>query len=237
MPDVRLGFWGYEREMAVSRIQLLDSALAQAWASRAAEVGFVDGRVSATGKAKAVKANKQMAAENGGAELLTEIENHLMTSALVHVLAFPKVTAGLMVNAYGPGESYGWHVDASTVTVGQDRVRRDMSFTIALAPPDSYEGGELQFYEGDKLVSVRLALGEMVLYPTGLLHQVTPVTRGERLSCVGWFQSWIQSAETRAVLSKLRVLNLECERLGGFPEALALRQNEAFHMLFRQFAN
>lgn len=222
--------------MAVSRLQLLNPALAESWAKRARSAGFIDGRVSATGKAKAVKANQQMAVENGGAELLAELEDHLMTSALVHVLAFPKVTAGLMVNAYGPGESYGWHVDASTVRVDDGRARRDLSFTIALAPPESYDGGELQFYDGDKLVGVRLALGEMVLYPTGMLHQVTPVTRGERLSCVGWLQSWIQSTETRAALSKLRVLNLECERLDGFPEALALRQNEAFHMLFRQFA-
>lgn len=223
--------------MAVSRFPLLDAATATSWGARARAAGFVDGRISATGKAKAVKANQQMALEQGGAELLAEIEDYLMTSALVHVQAFPKVTAGLMVNAYGPGESYGWHVDASTVAMGDQPVRRDMSFTIGLAPPDEHDGGELQFYDGDKLVGVRLGLGEMILYPTGLLHQVTPVTRGVRLSCVGWFQSWIQSAETRAALSKLRVLNVECERLGGFPEALALRQNEAFHMLFRQFAN
>lgn len=233
---VALRFWRFGRVMAVSRFQLLDAATATSWASRARAAGFVDGRISATGKARAVKANEEMALDKGGVDLLVEIENYLLTSALVHVQAFPKMTAGLMINAYGPGKSYGWHVDASTISTG-DRVRRDMSFTIALSPPEEYDGGELQFYDGDKLVGVRLGLGEMILYPTGVLHQVTPVTGGERLSCVGWFQSWIQSAETRTALSKLRVLNLECERLSGFPDTLVLRQNEVFHMLFRQFAS
>lgn len=223
--------------MAYARFRLFDEETALAWARRAGEVGWVDGRISATGKAKDIKNNRQMNHDNGGLNVLSEIEAFLLNSALVYVQAFPKYVVGLMINAYGPGETYGWHVDNSTMNTIGRRCRTDYSFTIGLSRPSDYEGGELQFYQGETLQSIRPDLGEMILYPTGMLHQVTPVTTGERTSCVGWFQSWIQDSDVRQALTKLRALNLECERLEGFPKALVLRQTEAFHMLFRRFAS
>jgi PKHD-type hydroxylase len=43
----------------------------------------------------------------------------------------------------------------------------------------------------------------MIVYPTGALHRVEPVTRGERLACVGWIQSQIRRADEREILFDL----------------------------------
>lgn len=223
--------------MTFARFPFFTESVARDLGDQARKVGFIDGRVSARGKAKEVKNNRQMSYENGGLELLKAVEQQLLDSAFVHVFAFPKAISGMMVNLYGEGETYGWHVDNSIHNDGVNKSRRDVSFTISLADPSTYDGGHLEFYQGEELVSTKLGMGEMIIYPTGQLHRVTPVTRGERLSCVGWMASWIQDVEIRQSLTRLKALGIEYSKLENIPDGLLLRHDEVFHNLFRKFAN
>jgi PKHD-type hydroxylase len=162
---------------------------------------WVEGKDSATGYAKEVKNNKQIVLGNKKAQVLFDsIRVHLLGHQAIKHLAFPRHVANIMFNRYTPGESYGWHVDNARMF----HYRTDLSFTIFLNDPSEYEGGELQIKaETGQISSVKLKPGEMVLYSTGAIHQVTPVTKGVRTCCVGWFESFIREDSDRALCFKM----------------------------------
>lgn len=76
---------------------------------------------------------------------------------------------------------YDWHLD-----LGGDLCRRKISVTIQLSNPDEYEGGELQFMTSKKITDAPKGKGCTILFPSYLLHRVTPVTKGTRRSLVVW---------------------------------------------------
>ena len=80
-----------------------------------------------------------------------------------------------------PSDKYGKHVDrAAGILV------RKLSLSIQLTDPQEYEGGELYLYEDEKGTVMRKEQGTLVLFPSYTLHEVTPVTKGERNSLVSW---------------------------------------------------
>src|SRR5262249_12307659 len=81
--------------------------------------------------------------------------------------------------------------------------RSDVSFTLFLAEPESYEGGALVIESAAGEQEFRLAAGSMVVYPSTTLHRVAPVQNGERLAAVGWARSFIRSADQREILFDL----------------------------------
>jgi len=83
------------------------------------------------------------------------------------------------------------------------RFRSDVSMTLFLNPPDSYDGGELVVRTpfGDR--QVKLAAGDAVVYPSSSVHRVAPVTRGERLVVLTWIQSYVRDAARRELLFEL----------------------------------
>ena len=105
-----------------------------------------------------------------------------------------------MVNLYQKGEEYGFHMD-NPIMAG---IRTDLSYTIFLNPPESYEGGELIVQAETGETSLKPDAGDMVIYPSNRLHRVTPVEKGERLCIVGWIQSMIKSHEERQVVIDLK---------------------------------
>lgn len=123
-----------------------------------------------------------------------------------------------MFARYAPGRGYGMHTDNATVYDENGwPVRTDISFTLFLSEPDSYDGGALLVRDpaGDR--EFRPGAGSAVFYPTGQLHGVTPVTRGERLVCVGWIQSLIRRADRRELLFDLEQVRGEMDSLSGSP--------------------
>lgn len=165
---------------------------------------FQDGRKTAAGDARAVKANQQTDGSDPGVAALTEfvrkaIERHPIFAAY----ARPSRWSKLMFNRYGPGETYGMHVDDPMMGSGEGRLRTDLSFTLFLSDPESYEGGALLIDGLDGEREVKLPAGSMVVYPTGALHRVEPVTTGVRLASVGWVQSLIRREDEREILFDL----------------------------------
>jgi len=79
---------------------------------------------------------------------------------------------------------YGWHMD-----VGQQHTCRKLSVVVQLSDPSEYDGGELQIRTSGKNPSIaEKDQGTVIIFPSYLLHQVTPVTRGVRRSLVLWVE-------------------------------------------------
>ncbi len=173
-----------------------------------ADAAFRDGRVTAGSSAVQVKRNEQARGDDPGAlaaarRVRLALEGHRTVRALVR----PVRWSSLMVSRYGPGHQYGLHADnAGMYADDGSPLRTDVSFTVFLSDPQAYEGGELFIEDGAGGRAFRPPAGSAVIYPTGLLHRVMPVTAGTRLACVGWVQSLIRRPDQREILFDLERL-------------------------------
>ena len=99
---------------------------------------------------------------------------------------------------YEKGQYYKWHIDQLDKPYGerfdkdwQGKVRK-LSVTVSLSDPEDYEGGRLEFYTStpyeQKVISCDQILdkGSLVVFPSFIWHQVTPITKGTRKSLVLW---------------------------------------------------
>ena len=167
----------------------------------AASTPFVDGRI--TNPHNLAKNNEQLhdpAAYQSSAQLL---QAALARSEELHNFAFPALMAPPMITRYQPGMRYGAHNDAAFLQLPGTTIRSDLSCTIFLSPPDSYDGGSLHVRLGDASLRFKLQPGEAILYPSDTLHEVEPVTRGERLVAITFIQSRIQDPFRRNLLFDL----------------------------------
>lgn len=166
---------------------------------------FKDGKATAGATARTVKANTQADAADPRVKALgLFVRSALERHELFGAYARPARWSDLLFSRYGPGDSYGLHVDAATMAAeGGGRLRTDLSFTLFLSDPDDYEGGALLLDGLDGEREARPPAGSVVIYGTGALHRVTPVTRGERLACVGWIQSQLRRPDERELLFDL----------------------------------
>ena len=167
-------------------------------------VDFVDGRQTAGMAAERVKNNEEMAAGADQQQLL----NRIIMSAVAQnpkfrSFALPNKMADFIVARYQPGMTYGDHVDDPIMGAGGPRFRTDVSMTIFLNEPDTYEGGELTVRTPFGLKQVKLNAGDAVVYPSASVHQVAPVTKGERLVALTWMQSFVRDAARRELLFEL----------------------------------
>jgi len=161
---------------------------------------FTSGVGTAAGRARAVKHNLQGVSGDPQIRGISRlIEQSLEQHPVFQAAARPRQMARLLLSRYEPGMGYGSHIDAPHI----DGVRTDVSFTLFLSEPDSYQGGELVIESGAGEDAIKLPAGAMVCYPSSYLHRVEPVTHGVRLVAVGWLQSAVRSAEQRALLFEM----------------------------------
>lgn len=167
--------------------------------------GAVDGAASALGMARGVKANQQFALAAADGKALADLTyTALKRVPLFYRYALPIDVSMPMINRYAEGMCYGPHYDASVMaSPGGSEIRTDFSATLFVSDPDEYDGGELVFDWMGMCQKVKLAAGDMVLYPAGLLHEVRPVTRGARHAIVFWVQSRIGEDDRRHLLFRL----------------------------------
>ena len=164
---------------------------------------FIDCKKTAGKSAKQVKNNLQAdknRPEIKGATKL--IEQALLAHPDFINAAQPQKLAKVMLSRYEKGMEYGPHIDDAVI----DDTRTDLSFTLFLSDPDSYQGGELVIQQPDGAESIKLAKGAVYLYPTNCVHYVAPVTEGVRLAAVGWVQSHARLEEHRQILLNVAVL-------------------------------
>lgn len=166
---------------------------------------FREGAATAGAAAGRVKHNEQAQPDDPAVIALAHrVRLALEAHEVVRSFARPVRWSGLIFSRYGLGQQYGLHTDNATMYGGAGRsLRTDISFTLFLSDLDAYEGGALEVRDVSTERAFRLDAGSAVLYPTGCLHRVAPVTRGVRLACVGWVQSLVRRADQREILYDL----------------------------------
>ncbi len=158
-----------------------------------------DGALTAGSTAQKVKYNIQQFSGDALHYAENIVKNYCNKNALIQNYAFPKTYTPMRLIRYKEGMYYGKHVD----NVIQGAIRTDISFTVFLSPPESYEGGYLRIHNHHNSHDIKLPAGAMVLYPSDSLHEITPVLSGERVVLVGWIQSYVKDTKIRDILSDL----------------------------------
>ena len=207
---------------------ILSPAEARQVCDRVQALKFVDGSATAGVYARTVKRNQQLENSPETQKLQEFVMQALMRSVEFERFAFPRNMKPIMFSRYEPGMEYGTHVD-NAVMSGRPPVRSDVSLTLFLSEPDTYDGGELtiQTLTGDE--QIKLPAGAIVTYPSSTLHRVAPVTRGVRVAAVTWVQSMIRDPACREILS-----DLETTRRTIFETQGKTRE---FDLISKSFAN
>jgi len=173
---------------------------------------FVDGRVTAGALARQVKNNNQVDSDDERMpEMRRIVTECLEANPLFHSAARPRHVRPPLFSRYVPGMEYGNHVDDAIM----NGMRMDLSFTLFLSDPDSYDGGELVIDNPTGEQEIKLPAGSAVLYPATSLHRVAPVTRGQRLAAVTWIRSLIRDAQQREILFDLDRVQDSLFKRGG----------------------
>ena len=168
------------------------------------ESSFQDGKMTAGMAARQVKNNLELKAERKPMESLIRVVMGALSSHRVfNAAVLPYRMADPIVARYEPQMNYGDHVDDPIMGLSGPRFRSDVSMTIFLREPDSYDGGELVVRTTFGEKKVKLAAGDAVIYPSSSLHRVDPVTRGERLVVLTWTQSHVRDPAQREMLYEL----------------------------------
>ena len=179
---------------------VFDKQEAAAIRSEVEKLNFVDGRATAGWAARLVKDNEQADADDNQLKALrTRIAERILQNEIFQMAVRPKALTPLMISRYKPGKQYGTHVDDALMR----GLRTDISFTLFLTEPETYEGGALVVESAAGEQEFKLAAGAMIVYPSTALHRVESVQKGERLAAVGWARSFIRSSEQREILFDL----------------------------------
>jgi PKHD-type hydroxylase len=194
--------------MLIQIPQLLNADQVQAIRAKldAADAPWIDGRATAGHQGARVKDNRQIderspIARALGDIVLAALERHpLFISAALPQRVYPP-----MFNSYEGGMQFGSHVDGAVRLLpgSGEKIRTDISATLFLSTPDSYDGGELVIEDTYGTHAVKLGAGDLVLYPASSLHRVAPVTRGKRIAGFFWVQSMVRDDTQRAILYDL----------------------------------
>jgi PKHD-type hydroxylase len=182
-------------------LQLLTDAEIAECRQIAATAPFVDGRI--TNPHNTAKQNEQLhepQAYQKSSQLLLQA---FMRSEEFSDFAFPALIAPPFLTRYRPGMKYGLHTDSAYIRMPAGQLRSDLSCTIFLNDPESYEGGTLHILLGDADLRFKLRAGEAIIYPSDTFHEVEPVTKGERLVAITFIQSRIADPFRRNLLFNL----------------------------------
>jgi PKHD-type hydroxylase len=201
---------------------------------------WADGNATSGPQSALAKRNRQLpedgeAARTAGALVL----DALGASALFVAAALPLKVFPPLFNRYEGGEEFGWHVDnAVRIRRGTDfRIRSDLSATLFLDDPASYDGGELVIEDAFGPQVVKLPAGHMVLYPASSLHRVTPVTRGVRTASFFWIQSMVRDDGARRILFELDSATQAVAADRGQGDATTVQLTGVYHNLLRRWGD
>jgi len=201
---------------------------------------WADGNITSGPQAALAKRNEQLPETSPQAQEASAIVlDALGGSPLFFAAALPLKIYPPLFNRYAGGQNFGTHIDnAIRIQPGsQFRVRSDLSATLFLSDPESYDGGELTVEHHLGVQSVKLPAGHMVVYPASSLHHVEPVTRGARVASFFWIQSMVREDSARQTLFDLdsTIQTLVAER--GHEDRAVIRLTGIYHNLLRRWAD
>lgn len=219
---------------------LLDPATVQRVRTLIDAAQWIDGNVTSGHQSALAKRNMQLPEDAPEARQAGQIIlEALGRSPLLIAAALPLKIFPPLFNSYEGGQAFGVHVDnAVRVQAGTGlRVRSDLSITIFLEDPQSYDGGELTVETNFGVQRVKLPVGHAVLYPSSSLHRVEPVTRGRRIASFFWLQSMVRDDAARQMMfdldSSIQALAVDL----GHDNAQVIRLTGVYHNLLRRWAD
>lgn len=166
------------------------------------ELHFVDGRVS--NPANLTKQNLQAdAGDPKYAESVQIVTAALSRSREFADFAMPRRVAPPLLCRYEPGMKYGAHADAAIIQLTNAKLRSDLSCTVFIGDPATYEGGELAMVLGNQTLAFKGIPGEAIVYPSTLLHEVVPVRSGQRLVSITFIESHVPDQHQRLQIYEL----------------------------------
>lgn len=200
-----------------------------------AQAQFVDGNATTFGASSNLKRNLELVPdatrETLGKMVLEAVAGH----PIVQHTILPQRYSFPIFSKYREGMHYDFHTDAAILNSGRPgAMRTDLSCTVFLSDPESYEGGELTILADARESRIKLPAGSAVVYSTSDLHRVEPVTRGERLAAVFWIQSHIRDEAQRRIFAKLNGL-AEALRAKSLKDE-ARQASNVLHDLLRMWA-
>ncbi|MCH8616391.1 Fe2+-dependent dioxygenase [Sphingomonas sp. SM33] len=201
-----------------------------------------DGRATAGKQSELAKRNLQLKAECPDAQAAGEIIlAALANNGLFMSAALPKRVFPPFFNRYDADSGHGFdnHVDNAIryLPDRSDRIRTDLSATLFLSDPDSYDGGELVIEDTYGEHAVKLSAGDLVLYPSASLHRVEPVTRGSRVASFFWIQSMVRDDGQRTLLLEMdAAIRTLATNLGDKDPAI-VSLTGTYHNLLRRWAD
>jgi PKHD-type hydroxylase len=192
---------------------------------------WIDGKKSAEAGAKYKKSNQQITSTDKNFQYILKYILEANDNINVKAYTYFKKLIDPRVAKYSEGDHYDWHIDASLL--GYQRT--DLSFTIFLSRKDEYDGGEVLIKSSSGILTVKGNAGEMLVYPSGLLHKVNPVSRGDRTVVIGWLTSHVKIEEYRTRLFDIATT------IGRFHNKLDQSDiedlNNLYHQLVRDFSS
>ncbi|GAB2500236.1 Fe2+-dependent dioxygenase [Arenimonas alkanexedens] len=204
--------------------------------------GWADGKLTAGYQSAQAKDNAQLPHTDPVArELSGRVLDALSRSALFFSAVLPRRIFPPLFNRYAGGQAFGFHIDNAiryerAGNGAQVPVRTDVSSTLFLSHPEEYDGGELVIQDTYGTQRVKLAAGDLVVYPGTSLHEVTPVTRGERIASFFWTQSLVRDAGQRRELFDLdRAIQQLTVTAPGDPALVQL--TGVYHNLLRRWSD
>ena len=201
---------------------------------------WVDGNVTSGPQAALAKANEQLAEDSAAArEAGAMVLEALGASPLFIAAALPLKIFPPLFNRYAGGQHFATHVDnAVRIQRGSEfRVRADLSMTVFLEDPDSYDGGELLVEGQFGAQSVKLPVGDAILYPSSSLHKVAPVTRGRRVASFFWIQSMVRDDGARRLLFEMDSAVQRVSAELGQADRSVVELTGVYHNLLRRWAD
>lgn len=206
------------------------------------QADWIDGNATSGAQSARAKRNQQLAEDAPVARALGgAIQDALAVNPLFFSAALPLKVFPPLFNRYSGGDNFGAHIDnAIRQLKGSDfRVRTDLSATLFLADPASYEGGELVVDDTYGQKMVKLAAGDMILYPASSLHRVLPVTKGTRLAAFFWIQSMVRDDGARRILFNLDQAIQQLNVVGDMSSASVptVQLTGVYHNLLRRWSD
>ncbi|QYU69047.1 Fe2+-dependent dioxygenase [Leptolyngbya sp. 15MV] len=217
---------------------LLDADALRCIRDRLDGAAWGDGKVTAGYQSALAKNNEQLPqdsveARESGAEILAALSRNLLFQSA----ALPRAIFPPLFNRYGPGHTFGTHVDnAFRPLPTGGHLRTDLSATLFLAEPDEYDGGELVIEDGYEGKRIKLPAGHLFLYPATTLHSVTPVTHGARVASFFWIESLIADTGRRDVLFDMDLAIQSLRPRVGDEDPALIALTGCYHNLLRTWS-
>jgi PKHD-type hydroxylase len=205
-----------------------------------AQAPWADGKATSGPQAARVKNNAQLPEACAATQRLQDLVlQGLQRHQVFFSAALPKHISPPLFNRYaGAANSFGDHVDSAVRYLRNgERIRSDISCTLFLSAPDAYAGGELVVTDSFADHRIKLAAGDMLLYPGNTVHRVEAVTRGARLACFFWIESMIRSHEQRRLLFDMDRHLIRLRSAVGETDPAVVGLTGTYHNLLRVWAD